>query len=63
MANAQIKRQDYFEKSITEKSAGADSFVWSAYEDSSTIYLRQVVQIQQRIKAIDFSLDSLSRMK
>jgi len=60
---AKIKQENYFEKALTEKSEGVDSMVWSALVDTSFGYDRQVAIMQQRLKAIDFSLDSLSRMK
>lgn len=63
VVRAQNKQQYYFEKSFTERSKGTDSLVWSALHDTSTIYLGQVIDIQKRLKAIEFSLDSLSRMK
>lgn len=63
IAHAKIKQENYFVKAFTEKRNGSDSLTWSALEDTSFIYDRQVIQMQQRIKAINFSIDSLSRMK
>lgn len=53
----------YITRAKEEIHSGEDSLKWSASADSSGIYFRKGMDLKQRLKAIEFSIDSISRMK
>jgi len=55
--------QAYMAKSKQAISAGKDSTVWGALADTSGIYWRQGRELEKRLKNVEFSIDSLSKMK
>lgn len=53
----------YMQLAKDEMRASHDSLKWQPLIDSSTYFFGRSHTLKERLKAIDFSLDSLSRMK
>lgn len=53
----------YTDRAKEQIHAGADSLVWHQSVDSSTTFYIQQRNLKERIKAIEFSIDSLSKMQ
>ena len=53
----------YMNRSKEAVHADKDSTVWGALADTSGIYWRKGRDYQDQLKAIEFSIDSLSKMK
>lgn len=60
--SADLERQ-YMARSKQEIQNGSDSTVWLSLADSSGYYYRKGLGLKEKLKSIEFSLDSLSRMK
>lgn len=53
----------YLQKAKDEMHATHDSLKWQPLADSSTYFFGRGMAMKEKLKAIDFSLDSLSHMK
>lgn len=53
----------FMQKAKEEMHASNDSLKWQHLVDSSTFYFGKGRAYKEKLKAIEFSLDSLSRMK
>lgn len=53
----------YLQKAKEEMHASHDSLKWQPLSDSSTYYYGKGRTFKERLKALDYSLDSLSKMK
>lgn len=53
----------YMSRSKSEIHSGEDSLKWSASADSAGYFFRKGMDLKQRLKALEFSIDSISRMK
>lgn len=53
----------YMQKAKEEMHASNDSLKWQPLVDSSTYYFGKGRAFKEKLKALDFSLDSLSKMK
>jgi hypothetical protein len=53
----------YIQQAKEARRTSPDSLKWQSLTDSSTYFFTKGRALKERLKAIDFSLDSLSRMK
>lgn len=53
----------YIQKAKEEMHASHDSLKWQPLVDSSTYYFGKGRSYKEKLKALEFSLDSLSKMK
>lgn len=53
----------YMQKAKEEMRATHDSLKWQPLADSSTYYFEKGHAFKEKLKAIEFSMDSLSKMK
>lgn len=53
----------YMQKAKEEMRASHDSLKWQPLADSSTYYFGKARAFKEKLKGLDFSLDSLSKMK
>lgn len=53
----------YIRRAKTEIHEGADSLKWSASADSSGYFFRRGRDLKNELKNIEFSIDSISKMK
>jgi len=60
---AGLKEEEYVVKAKTAARAGVDSNVWHKYIDTSTLYLIHHAKLENQLKALEFAIDSLSKMK
>ena len=58
-----INEKDYAQKSKTSATNLKDTITWKVMVDSSAHFFHLKEHAQEKLKAINFSLDSLSRMK
>lgn len=63
VGRAELLEDIYKRRSMEEISAHTDTIKMYALQDTSIMYLNQRLDLTVRLKAINFSLDSLSKMK
>lgn len=60
---AGLKETEYMLKAKAAVRDGEDSTVWHSYIDTSTLYLIHKSELSDQLNGIEFSIDSLSKMK
>jgi hypothetical protein len=63
IAETKNKEDYYTRKSKEEIKSEADSLKWQTSADSAGQYYRKGQDLKAKLKAVNFSLDSISRMK
>lgn len=53
----------YQDKAKKQMNEGADTVTWHKSVDSSTFYWAEQQSLKEQLKAVNFSIDSLSKMK
>lgn len=61
--SAKYHEDDFQQKAKTEIRASHDTLKWHPLIDSSTVYYMKGDSLKKRLKDIEFSIDSLSKMK